>query len=162
MTNEQLQAEANGIARDFGQPRYESMLAVEIQRLAIRFATEEIADMRRTVASSSTLDLVQYAETVGGLGDGEGQRTKEQIYDAQINPLMAQIIAVCKGHKIPIVATFCLDGGDFHCSTVLIQDDFEPSDAQKEMAARLTRNLPLTMITTRDSSGKVIRMDAIV
>lgn len=31
---------------------------------------------------------------------------KEQIYDAQIHPLMAQILAVCKEHKISMIATF--------------------------------------------------------
>jgi len=31
---------------------------------------------------------------------------KEKIYDDQINPLMAQIIAICKKHEIPFFATF--------------------------------------------------------
>ena len=30
----------------------------------------------------------------------------EAIYDAQISPLMEQIIAICKEHRIPMLATF--------------------------------------------------------
>lgn len=38
--------------------------------------------------------------------------TKETIYDEQINPLMAQILAICKEHNIEMVASFALDDGD--------------------------------------------------
>lgn len=34
---------------------------------------------------------------------------KEEAYDSKINPLMARIIAICKEHKIPMVASFGLD-----------------------------------------------------
>ncbi len=30
----------------------------------------------------------------------------EAIYDAQIYPLMAQVIAICQEHRIPMLATF--------------------------------------------------------
>jgi hypothetical protein len=30
----------------------------------------------------------------------------ESVYDKQINPLMAQIIAICKEHNLPFVASF--------------------------------------------------------
>lgn len=33
---------------------------------------------------------------------------KEAVYDAQISPLMEQIIALCKEHKINMVADFSL------------------------------------------------------
>jgi len=33
-------------------------------------------------------------------------KDNEQIYDEQINPLMAKIIAICKEHQIPMLATF--------------------------------------------------------
>jgi|HubBroStandDraft_5_1064220.scaffolds.fasta_scaffold294317_2 hypothetical protein len=36
----------------------------------------------------------------------EGYWTKEDVYDTQISPLMAQIIAICKEHDIPVVAQF--------------------------------------------------------
>ncbi len=37
---------------------------------------------------------------------------KEPIYDAEIAPLMAQIIVVCKREGIPFAATFQLNDGD--------------------------------------------------
>ena len=48
--------------------------------------------------------------------------TKEQAYDDKINPLMAQIIAVCKEHGIAMFATFDLDpdeDGGACCTTCL-------------------------------------------
>ena len=33
-------------------------------------------------------------------------KTKEEIYDEQINPLMAQILTICKEHKIPFACAF--------------------------------------------------------
>lgn len=37
---------------------------------------------------------------------------KEAVYDAEISPLMAQIVAICKAHKINMAATFALDPAD--------------------------------------------------
>lgn len=92
--------------------------------------------------------------------------TKEQIYDAQISPLMVQIIAICKQHKIPVVATFGLgqdDNGDLHCTTVIIPKDFEPSEMLTDLNARIypeTRG-PM-MITTRDGKGNITSMTAVI
>jgi len=33
-------------------------------------------------------------------------KDNEKVYDEQINPLMTKIIAICKKHKIPMLATF--------------------------------------------------------
>lgn len=49
----------------------------------------------------------------------------ESVYDEQINPLMAQIIAICKEHNIPFVASFAYaqqdedeeDGGTDLCTS---------------------------------------------
>lgn len=35
--------------------------------------------------------------------------TKEEIYDQQINPLMKQIIQICKDHRIGLHSTFFTD-----------------------------------------------------
>lgn len=40
------------------------------------------------------------------------EKTKEQIYDEEINPLMAQILEICKRHKIPMLATFSTPSED--------------------------------------------------
>lgn len=34
--------------------------------------------------------------------------TKEEVYDAEIHPLMAQIIEICQRHKIAMVAQFAI------------------------------------------------------
>ncbi len=55
--------------------------------------------------------------------------SKESIYDERINPLMAQIIEICKEHKIAMLADFMLDD-DLKCTSALLADDFEPSESQ--------------------------------
>jgi len=57
---------------------------------------------------------------------------REDIYDTQINPLMAQIIAICKEHDIPAVASFQLDDvreeeSEFKCTTSLLFEGAGPS-----------------------------------
>jgi hypothetical protein len=51
---------------------------------------------------------------------------REQVYDEEIAPLMARVIAICKDHKIPMLATFCYrndpaaaDNNTSYCSTLL-------------------------------------------
>lgn len=53
---------------------------------------------------------------------------KESIYDEKINPLMAQIIEICKEHDIKMFATFYLkesteSENDMYCTTNLNQGD---------------------------------------
>lgn len=56
---------------------------------------------------------------------------KESAYDEHIAPLMKQVIALCKEHKINMAATFALDpnedGDTLFCTTVL--HDVDPDDA---------------------------------
>lgn len=94
---------------------------------------------------------------------------KEAIYDAQINPLMAQIIEICREHKIAVVASFALGPDDpdnpdsqLMCTTTLIDDEKEPTDAQVQAARLLVTGPPLSMLTVRDGDGKVKSMTAFV
>jgi len=51
------------------------------------------------------------------------QPNKEQIYDAQINPLMAQIIEVCRQHQIAFVAAFSIptaEDSDLQCTSAML------------------------------------------
>ena len=54
--------------------------------------------------------------------ESECEYDLEAIYDAEIGPLMAQIIAICKRHELPMIASFAYRTGSF-CSTVLHFDD---------------------------------------
>ena len=76
--------------------------------------------------------------------------TKEKIYDSEINPLMATIIAVCKQHKIPLIADFGL-GDDLHCTTALLADEFEPSEGQLAAGRSLYNSAGFTAITITKS-----------
>jgi hypothetical protein len=52
--------------------------------------------------------------------------SKEEIYDSQINPLMAQIIEICQKNNIPFVMSFQLttdeedEDGAMFCTSCLI------------------------------------------
>jgi len=48
----------------------------------------------------------------------------EKVYDSQIDPLVTQIIEICKTHKIPMFATFQYEHDDAgegpgYCTTLL-------------------------------------------
>jgi len=54
---------------------------------------------------------------------------KEKMYDERVSPLMAQILEICKEHKIAMVASFSLDtdeSGDFNCTSALTTDEYSP------------------------------------
>ncbi len=55
--------------------------------------------------------------------------SKEEIYDSQINPLMAEILRLSKEHKIAFIADFELGDG-LHCTSAQLNDEFEPSETQ--------------------------------
>lgn len=53
--------------------------------------------------------------------------TKEEVYDEEINPLMAQIIDICNANKIAFISSFCLDKESLRCCTsALLEDEFDP------------------------------------
>jgi len=57
----------------------------------------------------------------------EDMRTKEQVYDEEINPLMARIIEICKEHKMAFVASFHCpgeDNDDLFCSSSLLGGEY--------------------------------------
>lgn len=55
--------------------------------------------------------------------------SKESVYDAEIAPLMTQILEICKREKIALIADFGLNE-DLHCTSALLEDEFYPSDNQ--------------------------------
>lgn len=71
----------------------------------------------------------QYVVTVEQvMEDAMKKYDAESVYDEQIQPLMAEIIEICKQHEIPMLATFQLNnegsdpggsGSDLWCSTLL-------------------------------------------
>lgn len=94
---------------------------------------------------------------------------KEKIYDKQINPLMAKVIAICKKHKIAMLADFALgfedddSDGQLKCTTVLLDDDTEPCPEQLRASRILMgeRGSPM-MLTVRDGDGNIKESHAII
>jgi hypothetical protein len=64
--------------------------------------------------------------------------TKEEVYDTKINPLMEQIIQICKEHKIAHICTFSLDReSELFCTTNNISEEFDPPPVMAEITALL-------------------------
>lgn len=85
-------------------------------------------------------------------------KPKEDVYDNQISPLMTQIIAICKEHKIAMLADFALDededseDGPLKCTTTLLTDDHDPTDEQIEAMRILLRPAPSFLAVTITTS----------
>lgn len=81
--------------------------------------------------------------------------TREQAYDSLLNPLIAQVLEICKAHKIPMLASFGLEESDdeetegLHCTSALLEDDWNPSPEllQAYRTIYSQRTSALTMIT---------------
>ena len=75
----------------------------------------------------------------------ENPGPKEAVYDNQISPLMAQIIALCEEHRINMIADFCLGpeadedadnfGVDVWCTTYLPVDTDDAKGIERVKSA---------------------------
>ena len=83
-------------------------------------------------------------------------KTKEEIYDEQISPLMKQILDICKQNGIAHVSSFCLDLDEgFLCTSALTTKDFNTPVKFKECVNILydRNDRPPLMITTHKADG---------
>lgn len=62
----------------------------------------------------------------------------EDVYDREIQPLMAKIIAICKEHNMPFVASFEFAAGST-CDSLLLP---EGCDKRLEMARNVIQGTP--------------------
>lgn len=66
------------------------------------------------------------------MSDDKKNWSAEDVYDAEIAPLMSRIIAICKEHKIPMLATYQYVDSDEYgpgfCTTKLLFAERAPSD----------------------------------
>lgn len=79
-------------------------------------------------------------------------KNKEQIYDEQINPLMAQIISLCKLHKIAMLCSFSIPTEyepSLMCTTALLAKSYNPpselTDAFDVIMGKETTFMALTV-----------------
>jgi hypothetical protein len=88
--------------------------------------------------------------------------TKEEIYDEQINPMMAQIINICKEHKIAMLCDFSLDlDSGLKCTTALLEDDHDPPEEMLRAMKTLKpapRSVERITITHPDGSKEIITL----
>lgn len=92
-------------------------------------------------------------------------KTKEEIYDEQINPLMAKIIEICREYKIAHVCSFSLDHeSGLCCTTCQTKDEFEPPEKFLE-AVRILYSDDLQsrlIMTVRDNNGDLKSITSIL
>lgn len=77
---------------------------------------------------------------------------KEQIYDAEISPLMAKILEVCKREKIAMVAQFSTpndDDPDLLCTSALLDKEYDPTKAQLAAFGLLKDGFTSFAVTSR-------------
>lgn len=91
-----------------------------------------------------------------------GKRTKEQVYDSEINPLMAEILTICNRHKIVMVASYYLDD-DLACTSYLQhKGHHEPDSFIAAYRALINHASSPLMITTKDGDGKITNITAVL
>jgi hypothetical protein len=82
---------------------------------------------------------------------------KEAIYDAEIQSLMTQVIAVCMRAKISLVADFYLgdeSDRDLHCTTVINGPEFDTPEKHR-MVTELIKPRPfMCAFTVRNGGAK--------
>ena len=91
----------------------------------------------------------------------------EQVYDDEISPLMAQIIAICKRHRMPMLASFIFhydeDDTVSTCDTVLQHEGREFRRlAQALSIIRGGGRGPALRVTARDAEGRVTADEVIL
>lgn len=86
---------------------------------------------------------------------------KEQIYDEQIHPLMAQVVAICQQHGIAFVANFAVPNDEDESVQALthLPDETGSFPASHIAAVRCIRppqRSPLMLTTVRPDGGTTI------
>lgn len=85
--------------------------------------------------------------------------TKEQTHDKLIQPLMDEILKVCREHQIPVLATFHLDE-EMLCTSCLMQSDWVGAGQASAKRMRLAYNIILQKDDEIDPSRTVVRNKA--
>jgi hypothetical protein len=82
---------------------------------------------------------------------------KESVYDTQIGPLMAHIIATCKAHGIPCAATFQYgednDGAALYCTTVIPGPDSACGEWMRDVQQMLRSEAVLNAVPAPESGS---------
>lgn len=83
--------------------------------------------------------------------------TREEIYDAQIAPLMGEILRICKEHKLPMLADFDLSSDEdegLKCTSALLDETWNPAEAMVQAFGILRpRSRSPLMMTVEHADG---------
>lgn len=93
------------------------------------------------------------------------EMTKEEIYDEQISPLMAQVIEICRKYKIANICTFalpCEENDELACTTAMLSEEFDPPESYLKALDQIRPPQMSSLMTIRDDDGNVKEMHAIV
>lgn len=60
--------------------------------------------------------------------------SKEEIYDAEISPLIEKILDICQANGIAFLASFALPAEDkaLMCTIALLGDEYQPPDELRQ------------------------------
>lgn len=86
------------------------------------------------------------------------EKTKEQIYDEEIYPLMAKILDICKEHRIAMLADFHMDNG-LKCTSARLAPEYNPHINQLK-AIRLLAPQPDERGRERGATAETVSTDA--
>jgi hypothetical protein len=81
---------------------------------------------------------------------------KEEVYDTLINPLMAQIIDICKANHIQCLTSFSIpteQDSDLMCTTFIDPDCEAPRQLRESYRLIVERNEPQLMAMTITSAS---------
>ncbi|WP_321782385.1 hypothetical protein [Burkholderia pyrrocinia] len=87
--------------------------------------------------------------------------SKEHVYDDQISPLMAQILSICKDHKIAMLASFSIpsdEDPELACTSALVGGDFKAPASYRSALREIRPDLvclPSMEIRTDHNDGSV-------
>ncbi len=90
---------------------------------------------------------------------------KEQAYDEKLNPLMAQIIAICQEHGIAMVASFAIpteEDNDLRCTSCIPDESDEHSPGHMDVMRILGAIRQPAMHLRTDHGDGSVTMTAIV
>lgn len=83
-------------------------------------------------------------------------KNKEQIYDAEIYPLMGKIIEICQANKISMFATFDIPNDEdatLTCTTCTADESGKPSERIRQFNRLAPQNRSPLMLTTEHADG---------
>ncbi len=91
----------------------------------------------------------------------------ESVYDEQIHPLMAKVIALCKEHGIGLAAQFQVRDEDeepIAVTTVLTGKTYRSTPEFTALGEKLYRQTrpPTLRLTTRNAEGQITKVEDIL